>query len=670
MTIKKSVKGIAAGVLWRLPRCFSKAFTLGVACACAGAIHAEAQGTVNDVAGNGVQGATNSNVAQASQPQQQQPQPQAPAPAAATATAPTTNVDSQALDYLYHQNPGDGSAAGVMQDQATEAKAQAGSKQGGMEAMMGAESLISPDFEKYLSSAEVDKDRLKKYNATVEQIRQLLKQRKPADAWDLLFTLGSYEWDADLSKQIAIRVRAVWDTNETARRVMQENANLQKTIRQADWNADAHAESMARKQEWDRPKSTKSGAPQVNSASSAGGGMAGTMKMTEEYFRALDSRAKIKLNDVKMDTIQTKAKSDLADYVTTLYKDKRYVHAVIASDFYQALFTDGELPPSLANTATASLEARRSIASAVEAFRFNVQNAQIVSGSQILQKAYEMGDTMPEMIGLERDLKLKVVQFYTKLRRMKNMVEARDFENLEPVLADLDKIATDLDTTKPRKLMQAVKLESRIHLGNARLAAEQGNQSKAMAEFKAAAQIWPGNPDLQKAASNYFDSEDGVNKSATEFDRLISEGNYRAIVDKQLSFLPGIANDKSRQEKMKIAMEKVRLAEGAIEKANLLAGGGDKIGAWESLELVTKDWPDDGKMNKLRADYAVKAAEFVSTLNKAQEAEQQKQYGYSLSCYLNAQRLYPPSQIANSAIQRLTDAVLRESGADAKSSGK
>ncbi|MGB8355660.1 MAG: hypothetical protein WCD79_17305, partial [Chthoniobacteraceae bacterium] len=352
------------------------------------------------------------------------PQPVPPPAAQATGSVPTTNVDSQALDYLYHQSPQEGSAAGVAQDQAGEAKAAAGGKQGGVEAMMGAQSLISPDFEKYLSSAEVDKQRLKSYTKTVEDIRQLLKQRKPADAWDLLFTLGSYEWDADLSKEIAIRVRAVWDTNATSKQVMDENGNLQSTIRQADWNADAHAESIQRKQEWDRPKGGKNGAPAPpSSAGSAAGGMAGTMKMSEEYFRALDSRARIKLNEVKIAAIQTKAKADLEDYITTLYKDKRYLHAVIASDFYQALFTDGEMPPAVANTATASLEAQHSIKESVEAFRFKVQNSEMVSGSQILQKAFELGDTMPEMIGLERDLKLKVVDFYTKLRRLKNMVE-------------------------------------------------------------------------------------------------------------------------------------------------------------------------------------------------------------------------------------------------------
>lgn len=597
--------------------------------------------------------------------------PAAP-PASTQTTAPSApSIDSKALDYLFHQSPQEGSVAGVTQDQAVEAKAAAGGKQGGLEAMMGAESLIPPDFEKFLSTAEVDKEKLKTYTKTVDQIRQFLKQRKPADAWELLFTLGSYDWDTDLSKEIAIRVRAVWDTNETSKQVIQENSNLQKTIRQADWNADAHAESMSREADWKGPKaSSKKGGGVSVDAGQGKGGMAGTMKMTEEYFRALDSRARIKLNEVKMDVIQTKAKADLADYVSTLFKSRRYVHAVIASDFYQALFTDGELPPSLANTTTAALEARRDIAAAVEAFRFKIKTAQLVSGAQILQKAFELGDNTPEMLGLERDLKLKIVEFYTKLRRLKNMVEARDFENLDPVLSDLEKTATDLDTTKPKKLMQVVKLESQIHLGNARLATQQGNQSKALSEFKAAAQIWPGNPDLQKAASGYFESEDTVNKSTEGFDRLMSEGNYRAIVDKQLLFLPGIASDKARQEKMKLAMEKVRLAEGAIEKAKMLVSNGDKVGAWESLELATKDWSEDGKMNKLRADYAVKAAEFVSTLNKAQEAEEQKQYGYSLSCYLNAERLYPPSQIVNGSIQRLTDAILQSGTAEDKVSRK
>ncbi|HEY5813443.1 MAG TPA: hypothetical protein VIT23_12425, partial [Terrimicrobiaceae bacterium] len=85
---------------------------------------------------------------------------------------------------------------------------------------------------------------------------------------------------------------------------------------------------------------------------------------------------------------------------------------------------------------------------------------------------------------------------------------------------------------------------------------------------------------------------------------------------------------------------------------------GDFIGAWEVVELASVDLPDDKKLNKLRADLSGRSAEFVSAVNKAREAETRHETGYSLTWYVNAQRTYPASQIANQGIERLSKTLL------------
>ena len=75
----------------------------------------------------------------------------------------------------------------------------------------------------------------------------------------------------------------------------------------------------------------------------------------------------------------------------------------------------------------------------------------------------------------------------------------------------------------------------------------------------------------------------------------------------------------------------------AEEKANMLVMNGDVDGAWETIELAAKDWPDDMKLNKLLADLSGRSADFVSALNKARDAEAKKELGYSLTWYVNAQ---------------------------------
>ena len=79
------------------------------------------------------------------------------------------------------------------------------------------------------------------------------------------------------------------------------------------------------------------------------------------------------------------------------------------------------------------------------------------------------------------------------------------------------------------------------------------------------------------------------------------------------------------------------------------------------------DWPDDMKLNKLLANLSGRSADFVSALNKAQEAEAKKELGYSLTWYVNAQSFYPASTIANEGIDRISKQILSPSAADSAS---
>ena len=205
---------------------------------------------------------------------------------------------------------------------------------------------------------------------------------------------------------------------------------------------------------------------------------------------------------------------------------------------------------------------------------------------------------------MERTSKLKVAGYYEQLKRMQNLIEAREFGGLEALIAETQRMAKDFDGTKAMALVNAVKLESRMHLGQAKLAAQQGDQQKALDEFKAAATAWPENPDLTTASNGYFESQDNKNKGVAEFDRAIKDGNFRAVYDNQLPFLASVKGDAEREKKFKEALEKVRDAEMATEKANLLARNGDSCGAWETVETAAKGWPDDGKLNKLPSSSA------------------------------------------------------------------
>jgi len=524
--------------------------------------------------------------------------------------------------------------------------------------LISSQSLLSPDFEKFLSSQEADREKLNQYRQLYDQAMKDLNERRPVDAWQILFALNQFEWDAGISKQIANRVRAVWDTSNTSKQLLQENDKLQEQIRTSNWNADLSADS-ARQAAEDRAKAKgKDGAVSPSAAASNTASSApGTLRMTEEYFKSLDSKARIKLNELKIDNIKSKARNDLVDYISTLYKSHRYAHAVLAAEFYQALFVDGELPPEVANQATASVEAIRDIAKAVDVFRFKIQQKQIATASTILEKAWETGDTTPEMLGLERSLKTAVIEHANRVRLMRNLIEARDFDKLETVLTEMDAKSVDFDTTKPRALIQAIKLDSQMRLGKARLYAQQGNAAKAMEEFKAAAESWPSNPDLATASSEYFKVEDSAAKNMADFDREFAAGNFRGISDKQLQYLSFVQSDEKRKAQLKQALESVRDAEVALEKAKLQDSSGDSAGAWETISAAVSNWPDDSKLNQALGQYASKAPEFVSAISKAQSAEEAKSYGASMSLFALAKREYPASVLAAEGLRRASGSL-------------
>jgi len=220
----------------------------------------------------------------------------------------------------------------------------------------------------------------------------------------------------------------------------------------------------------------------------------------------------------------------------------------------------------------------------------------------------------------------------------------------------------DFDGTKAFALMNAVKLESKLHLGKAKLAAQSGNLQVAMDEFESAAKAWPDNPALQDSSTAFFDTEDTRNQSVTEFDRLIGEKNYRAIFDRQLAFAPAIHGDSKREGQLADALEKIKNAEVATEKANVMRNAGDVCGAWETVEIAAKDLPDDNKLNDLRAELAGKAAQFVEAVNNARDAETRADIGFSLTWYAVAQHYYPASTIANDGITRLSRSILSATG--------
>jgi tetratricopeptide (TPR) repeat protein len=612
------------------------------------------------------------------------PAPTTAAESSTGATAPVDNSTATTLDYLFNHKAGEGTAAKAGGDVASALADKIKAID-----VLKTPGLDDPDsrarFETYLSLAEVPDARIQEYFAKVAQVSDTLRAGDTFGAWKILYAMSEYkDLDAGISRELANRVEAIWNTNRTTNGLEMANDQLRGNIETYDHNADLIAQDLKVQAEQDQQKvgkgssssgsSSTSNSNVTNSALASvnadpaaaeasmmptmGGSLQGKMELTAEYINLLEARAKIKLNEMRENKMDDQGKTDFARYIKTLFATHRYYHVIIAADFYRALFNEGEYPVDMADQVNVSLETNNQVSQAIEVFKYRAGKGDIAEASQRLQEAFMANEFHPGLQGLPRDEKEKVGDYLDKLSVLKNELESRDFEQVEAQIADIKKIAVDFDSTKPLALVNGIKLEARLRLGKARLLAQGGQLDKAMEEFQTAAEEWPGNPDLQTSATGFFNNEDVQNQSTTEFDRLVQEQNYRAIFDKQLAFAPAVKDDPARVQQLKDALEKVQKAEMASEKANLLVMNGDVDGAWETIEAATKDWPDDMKLNKLLADLSGRSADFVSAINKARDAESKKEMGYSLTWYVNAQNLYPASTIANAGIDRISKQIL------------
>lgn len=624
------------------------------------------------------------------------PAPAAPAPATAPAVpAPppakvaTDNTGagaatSTALDYLYHQKGASGSEFQVIQ-QAQQAKIQQQIARDAVGDTM-ADAKIKTRFEKFLGMKEISTEEINAYNGDMAQFHAYLADKKTVDAWKQLLKLATYEaLDAGFSMTLANQISSIWDAGNTTKNIAAQNQHLAEDMADHAYTADemteayheqqnqlqiGKANSNQQQQQPQQQQSTTTGntqnvnvlpdVPTPTAPQAMPSSVAGRLQLTDEYVANITDEATILWNQKKAAKLVENTKKDFVAYIKTLNQNKYYREVVMASDFYLALFDEGEYPVELQGYVDTARAANRDEDNIIEVFKDKITNNEVAAATDQLEIAFMQDEYHPALLGVPRDMKRKVEIFIKDLDKMENIIEAKDYASLDPLLADMKTLAPDFDATKANSLVSAVKMQSKMHLGSANLAAQMGDKETAMAEFQAAAEAWPGNPDLDLLSKKYFDTSGTINQTVAEFDRLVKDNNYRQIAANAPLIAAAVNGDKDRVDQLTAKLATFKLAETALETANGRVAMGDVIGAWETIELAlhNTDLQDDNKLNSMRGQLAGKAAEFVSAINKAEDAEGRSELGYSLTWYAIAQRKYPGSKIANDAIERISKQIL------------
>lgn len=537
--------------------------------------------------------------------------------------------------------------------------------------------LFQARFEKYLNAPEATSKEDLEYQKAIATILQCLA---PGNATtkniDLAFRwlpVGSrYDIDARLCDALADAVFSAWKAQQNQERMVAATLALEQERKDIYWRAEHAGKS-------DRTKTIAvSGDGGKGGAKPAGGqrNFEDAMTQTRHTKDVADVEAQIKATHLKKELSQIQAKVEFQALILQFFMQRRFQHVLMATRFYRAIFTDGDtklnvgkdtkdlfeksagMPPTVGTLDSMANEAMRDVREGVKAFEYLVSKQELESASKRLGEAVIVGEFVPEIRTLPRDKKRQVLEFVRKTNQLISAIDVKDYALAETLVKDLEKIAKDFDSSKPMAAIETSKQVASMHLAKARNAALKGDEVTLQAELTKATELWPRNPELKEMAHKIAGHGNVQAQAAIEFDQLLGQKNHRQIFDKRVTFISMLALDATRSKQLEGVLKNMQTIETALGTASAMAVQSNFAGAWESVEKIAAEFPDDTKLSQTRADLTIKASDFVRTLQGAQELERKEQVGSSLAWYLKAQKLYPQSDFAKDGVERLVKKIL------------
>lgn len=527
-------------------------------------------------------------------------------------------------------------------------------------------------FEKYLNAPEETTEADQQYQTTLRSIIQKLApdtytSANLGDAWRLLPQASNFTIDANLCDAIADAVYSSWLAKREQGRLVQANEELEQQRKTHEWNARLANDRNLRPPPSNNPEIAK----QQNAERD--------LRLQPHLQRLAEVNARIAANTVKREVSELQAKIEFQALIVQLFMQRRFQHVLIGTRFYRHLFSDGDtalkvgkemkdalmqgtgMPPTVGTLDALANEAVRDVREGVDAYSFLLSKNELESATKRLGEAFLIGEYLPEIRTLPRDQKRQALTFAQKANRLISALDVKDYTQAEAIVKELEVIAKDFDSSQPMAAIETARTVSAMHLAKARNAAVSGDKQTLENELREATTIWPRNPALAEVSKLIFTQADVQQQALVDLDQLLSQRNYRQIYEDKVRFIAATALSPERQEKLKKVLEDMQMVEGTIIRCNEIAKRGDFAGAWESAERMFQQFPEDNKLNQLRATLTTQAAEFVRSLKTAQQLEEKDQVGSSLAWYLKAQKAYPPSEYAQEGIYRIVKKILPDS---------
>lgn len=541
--------------------------------------------------------------------------------------------------------------------------------------------LMRSRFETYLTTPEANSAEDQAYRDLMAQIMQLLAPTNkpgpdPMKAFALLPEAGTFKIDGGLCNSMANAIWDVWLSQKKQQNLKLANKAMMDRRAQLEWNTDMGMANTKAPIVRNPGKGGQTQADQTAKTDSM------VMGRTSGYIKGIaDIEARMKLNETAVGLSEITSKTVFQALIIQMFLQRRFEHAVIACRFYPNLFRDGEsilqldkdsdvqkmlsssfgVPPTISMIDGLSLEAIRTVDESLVSFENLVARRDLDSAGNRLLEAFGVGEYLPRVRRLPMAEKTKVLDFVRKKNRLLSFLEMKDYASAETVVNDLRALSDDFEYAKPLAAVQTAKAVSSLHISKARMAMANKDTATLEAEMKAATEIWPTNPDLAGFSGELVKGSDMRSQAIMEFDRLLSQRNYRQIFENKALFIGSMSDDLTRKEQLEKVLNDMGRLELVIGGAKEMASSSPPA-AWERVEKEAKQFPDDSVLSKLRADLGVKASSFVNAIENGRQHEERQQVGSAIAWYLKAKRMHPASDFARDGIKRLVDGI--KAGAD------
>ncbi len=560
--------------------------------------------------------------------------------------------------------------------------------------------LFEARFEKYLNAPPVPVEEDQAYQTILDQIETLLAPGSATSAsvdqaFALLPRASDFDIDGRLCDAVSSAVYNVWLARREDQRISKAIQTLEEERRRHEWNlqvtggkSNLEQAGASTNRGRSRQRSTQQTSTDGESTTDSSDTTLTTVpgvdgqSISQESVRRLPHVTRIA--EVNAALLKARARQELPildariryqSLMVHLFFQRRFDHVIIASQFYKHIFGTGEeklelrgeaerlftgstgLPPTVSVLESLAYELIGDADEGVEAFEFLLSEGELASASKRLSEAFMIGEYLAPLRRLPREEKRRVLDFMRKSNQLISAISVKDYTLADELITKLEEMAADFDSSKPKAAVETARTLATMHLAKAKNAAVSGNHETLETELVAATEIWPRNPALQEVASLLFRQGDVQQRALVDLDQLLSQKNYRQIFDDRSRYIAAVSLFPDRQEALEAALTKVQKADTVIAQAQEIAKRGDAAGAWESIERVYREVPDDSRLNETRANLTTEAADFVRALRTAEEMEQRDQTGSSLAWYLEALDLYPNSDYAREGIDRIVGTI-------------